>query len=306
MSTDFSNWPCGFTHIRFMVPHKRNSPLACLTKSLIAMNVHSESSKDVQVSQMYSTFEDELAPNLIWGIKQTARQLRRQRRRQTRLGNKEVTEESSDEASHIGADQRVPREPIERLVTVIKFLGSYNHEVEQIERALGNLLQKDERIQSLSATVRELQHSKNEESRMVEAEQRRLAELQSQLNDEKTSLKHSRQTLDQESKRLKGEKQQFKAEEMAKYDKAIATEKKKLEDESQKKIKQNEKATAAKLEQAARQIQKLQGRVSAQTEAKDDAERTLTLFKAHTKELEDQIKELDSRYMTQDSPLSEL
>lgn len=111
-----------------MVPHKRNSPLARLTKSLIAMNGHSESSKDVQVSQTHSTFENKLAPNYIWGIKQKARQLRRQRRRQARLGNIEVTEEISDEASHKGADQRVPREPIERLVTLIKFLESYNKE----------------------------------------------------------------------------------------------------------------------------------------------------------------------------------
>ncbi|KAJ5982651.1 hypothetical protein N7451_012751 [Penicillium sp. IBT 35674x] len=190
------------------------------------MNGHSEPSINVQVSQMRSTFEDYSAPKLTCELKQKARQLRRQRRRQARLGNTEMTEESSDEVSHMGTDRRAPREPIERLVTVLNFLGSYNNEVDQIERALGNLLQKDERIQSLSATVKELQHFRNEESRMVEEEQRRLEELRSQLEDEKTSLQQFRQTLDQEREKLEGEKQRFKAEATARFDKAIATEKK--------------------------------------------------------------------------------
>ncbi|KAL2819658.1 hypothetical protein BDW59DRAFT_164986 [Aspergillus cavernicola] len=284
MSTGLSKWAGKFTHIRFMVPHKRNSPLTRLTKSLITMNRHSESSKDVQ---------------------QKGRQSRREKRRQARLDNIEATDESSDEANHIDVGRRVPREPIDRLVAVITFLGSYNNEVEQIEGALGDLLKKDERIQSLSATVRELQRSKNEESRMVEEEQGRLKELESRLNDQETSLKHARQTLDQESKQLKEEKQQFQAEERAKYDKAIAAEKKRLENESQKQIKQNEKVAAEKLEQAAKQVRQLQDQASNLTEAKDNAETTLALFRARTKELEDQQKELESRYKTQDCPLSE-
>jgi Chromosome segregation ATPases len=289
-----------------MVPHKRHSPLARLTKSLIAMNGHSESSRDVQVSQAHSTFENKLAPNYIWGIKQNTRQLRRQRRRQARPSNIDMTEESSDEASLKGANHRVPREPVERLITLIKFLESYNKEVEQIESALGELPQKDEKIQRLSAKVKELEHSKNEESRVVEEEERRLMELQNKLNEEKASLQKSRQTLDQESKNLEGEKQRLKADALAKYEKAIATERKKLEDELQTLIKQNEKATAAKFEQAERTIRELQGQVSAQTETKEDTERTLTLFKAHTKQLEDQKKDLEARFKTQDSPLSEL
>jgi chromosome segregation ATPase len=74
----------------------------------------------------------------------------------------------------------------------------------------------------------------------------------------------------------------------------------------QRQVKQNEKATAAKLEQAAQHIGQLQHQVSNLTEAKDNAEMTLTLFRARTKELEDQQKELESRYKTQDSPLAEL
>ncbi|KAJ5617335.1 hypothetical protein N7537_002449 [Penicillium hordei] len=216
-----------------------------------------------------------------------------------------MTEESSDEASLKGANHRVPREPVERLITLIKFLESYNKEVEQIESALGELPQKDEKIQRLSAKVKELEHSKNEESRVVEEEERRLMELQNKLNEEKASLQKSRQTLDQESKNLEGEKQRLKADALAKYEKAIATERKKLEDELQTLIKQNEKATAAKFEQAERTIRELQGQVSAQTETKEDTERTLTLFKAHTKQLEDQKKDLEARFKTQDSPLSE-
>jgi chromosome segregation ATPase len=297
---------CGFIYIHFMVLHKRNFPLARLTKSLIAMNSQSESSKNIQVSQTHSTFENKLAPNSIWGIKQKARQLRRQRRRQARVSNVEVTEESSDEASHKGNNQRVPREPIERLVKLIMFLESYNKEVEQIESALGELLQKDERIRRLSAKVKDLEHSKNEEARRVEEERHRLVELQNQLNDEKTFLTNSRQRLDQEGKQLEGEKQHFEAEMMAKYDQAIATAKQKLEDESQKIMKQKEKATVARFEQAEKKIRQLQDQVSAQTEAKEDTERTLTLFKARTKELEDQKKELESRFKAQESPLSEL
>jgi hypothetical protein len=38
--------------MHFMVPHKKSSPLTRLTESLIAMNGHSESSKDMQVSWM--------------------------------------------------------------------------------------------------------------------------------------------------------------------------------------------------------------------------------------------------------------
>ncbi|KAJ5628577.1 hypothetical protein N7490_010805 [Penicillium lividum] len=277
------------------------------------MNGHSEPLMESQVSQMHSSFEDCSAPDLICETKQKARQLRRQRRRQARLGSTEVTEESSDEVSHIGSDRRAAREPIERLVAVLNFLGSYNNEVDQIERALGNLLQKDERIQSLSATVKELQHFKNEESRMLEEKQRRLEELQSQLNDEKISLENLRQTLDQKSRQLEDEKRQFKTDETARYDKAMAAEKNKLKDELQKRIKQNEKTMAAKFEQAEQEIQGLQNQVSAHKLAKDntertldDTERTLGLFKDRTKELEGQKKELESKFKTQDSPFSEL
>ncbi|RLL96085.1 hypothetical protein CFD26_103114 [Aspergillus turcosus] len=275
-----------------MVSRKRTSPLTRLTKSLIAMNGNSESSKD---TQLLTDLE----------IKENARQSRRQKRRQARLGNIEATEESSDEARHINAGRRVPREPIDRLVAVIKFLGSYNNEVEQIEFALGDLLRKDERIQQLSATVQELRRSKNEEARMIEEEQGRLMELQSQLNDKETSLNRAQESLDEAGKQLREEKQRFQAEEAARYEKAIETEKKKLENELQRQVKQKEKATAAKLEQAAQHIRQLQHQVSDLTEAKDDAEMTLTLFKARTKELEDQQKELESRYKTQDSPLPE-
>jgi chromosome segregation ATPase len=214
--------------------------------------------------------------------------------------------ESSDEASHAGTDWRVPREPIERLAAVIKFLGSYNNDVEQIECALGNLLQKDEKISHLSLTITELQNSKNEEFRRVEEEQSRLAELQRQLNDEKTSLEISRQTLDEDRKQLEEEKNQFKAQETARYDKTLATEKKKIGDEFRKLIKQEEKATAMKMEQATQQIQQLQDQVSDLTVAKETAETTLSLFRTHTKDLTDQQKELESRYRTQDFPLSEL
>ncbi|KAJ5752134.1 hypothetical protein N7520_009051 [Penicillium odoratum] len=195
---------------------------------------------------------------------------------------------------------------------MINFLGSYNNDVEQIERALGHLLQKDERIQSLSATVKELQHFKDEESRMAEEEQHRLVELQSQLNDEKISLENLRQNLDQRSKQLEEEKQQFKADVMAKYEKAIATEKKKLEDELQKRMKLNEKTTAAKFEQAKQKNQELQNQLSAQKVVIDDTEsilddtkRILALFKDRAKELEFQKEELESKYKTQDSPLSD-
>ncbi|KAF7154877.1 hypothetical protein CNMCM5623_003135 [Aspergillus felis] len=256
------------------------------------MNGHSESSKD---TQLLTDLE----------MKENARQSRRQKRRQARLGNIEATEESSDEARHINAGRRVPREPIDRMVSVIKFLGSYNNDMEQIECALGDLLRKDERIQQLSATVQELRRSKNEEARMIEEEQGRLMELQSQLNDKEISLNHARESLDEASEQLREEKQRFQAEEAARYDKAIETEKKKLDHDLQRKVKQIEKATAAKLEQTEEQIQQLQHQVLSLTEARDNAEMTLALFRTRTKELEDQQKELESRYKTQDSPLPE-
>ncbi|KAF7134068.1 hypothetical protein CNMCM5793_005697 [Aspergillus hiratsukae] len=176
----------------------------------------------------------------------------------------------------------------------------------QIECALGDLLRKDERIKLLSATVQELRCSKNEEIRMIEEEQSRLMELQSQLNEKETSLNHAQQAVDQASRKLKEEKQRFQAEEAARYDKAIETEKKRLGNELQKQVKQNEEATAAKLEQATQQIRQLQQQVSSLSKAKEDAEITLALFRARTKELQDQQKEIESRYKTQDSPLPEL
>jgi Na+/phosphate symporter len=105
---------------------------------------------------------------------------------------------------------------------------------------------------------------------------------------------------------MKEEKQQFKAEETARCDKAIAAEKKKMENELQKLIKQNKKAMATEIEQAEQQIRQLQDQVSYLTEAKDNAETTVRLFTAHTKELTEQKKELEFRYKTQDSTLSEL
>ncbi|KAL4901194.1 hypothetical protein BDW74DRAFT_182049 [Aspergillus multicolor] len=248
------------------------------------MNGNFESSKDTQ---------------------QKARQLRRHQRRQARLANTEATDESSDEASHINTGKQVPREPIDRLVAVIQFLGSYNSEVEQIERALGGLMQKDEKIQHLSTALRELQRSKNEESRTIEEEKCRLRELQSHLNNQEASLNLSLQKLEEEKQQLEEEKTKFKADEKAKYEKALAIERKKIEGEFQRKAKQNEKAVAVKLEQAAQQIQQLHSQVSDLTATKDDAERTLALFKARTRQLEDQQRELESRYKTQDSPLSE-
>ena len=58
--------PCEFTPIRFMVLHKKDSPLARLMKSLIAMNSHSQSSKDARVSQMDLISEGKLAANSVW------------------------------------------------------------------------------------------------------------------------------------------------------------------------------------------------------------------------------------------------
>ncbi|KAF7175483.1 hypothetical protein CNMCM7691_008584 [Aspergillus felis] len=256
------------------------------------MNGHSESSKD---TQLLTDLE----------MEENARQSRRQKRRQARLGNIEVTEESSDEARHVNAGRRVPREPVDRMVSVIKFLGSYNNDVEQIECALGDLLRKDERIRQLSATVQELRRSKNEEARMIEEEQGRLMELQSQLNDKEISLNHARESLEEASKQLRDEKQQFQAEEAARYDKAIETEQKRLGNELQRQLKQIERATAAKLEETEEQIRQLQHQASSLTEAKDNAEMTLALFRTRTRELEDQQKELESRYKTQESPLPE-
>lgn len=100
--------------------------------------------------------------------------------------------ESSDDDSHAGSDRRVPIEPIKRLAAVIKFLGLYNNDMKRIEYALGDLLQKDEKISHLSLTITEIQHSKNEQIRRVKEEQSRLAKLQRQLNDEKSSLEISR------------------------------------------------------------------------------------------------------------------
>jgi myosin heavy subunit len=256
-------------------------------------------------AQSNSGTMEELAPNRF-NIKENSRQSRRQKRRQARLGNIEATEESSDEARQIIAGRRVPREPVERLAAVIKFLGSYDNDVGQIECALGDLLRKDERIRHLSATVQELRRSKNEEIRMIEEEQSRLMELQSQLSEKETSLNHTQQALEQASRKLKEGKHRFQAEEAARYDKAIETEKTRLGNEFQKQVKQNEQATAAKLDQATQQIRQLQHQVSSLSKAKDDAEITLALFKDRTKELQDQQKELESRYKTQNSPLPEL
>jgi chromosome segregation ATPase len=141
---------------------------------------------------------------------------------------------------------------------------------------------------------------------MIEEEQSRLMELQSQLSEKETSLNHAQQVLDQASRKLKEEKHRFQAEEAARYDKAIETEKTRLGNEFQKQVKQNEQATAAKLDQATQQIRQLQHQVSSLSKAKDDAEITLALFKDRTKELQVQQKELESRYKTQNSPLPEL
>lgn len=278
--------------------------MARLTKPFIAMNGHSESSRNAPVSQMHWTCEEQFRSYLIWEIKQ--RRFHRQRPHRARFGAIEVTEESGDETSPMNANRRVPREPIERLVAMMKFLGSYNNDVEQIESALGDLQLKDERIHHLSITVMELQNSKNEECRRVEEEQCRLTELQRQLSDEETAIKICRQTLNQETKQLKEENQRFKAEETARCDKTIAAEKKEMEKRFQKRIKQNEETMAKEKDEAEQQIRQLQDQVSDLTKKKDEAETTVTLFMAHIKELTEQKKELESRYQTQDSTLSEL
>jgi chromosome segregation ATPase len=61
-----------------------------------------------------------------------------------------------------------------------------------------------------------------------------------------------------------------------------------------------------KIDEATQQIRQLQDQVSELTVANDDAKTTLSLFKSHTKELINQQKELESRYKTQDFPLSEV
>jgi chromosome segregation ATPase len=156
-------------------------------------------------------------------------------------------------------------------------------------------MQKDERIQQLSTALREVQRCKNEESNTVEEEKCRLKELQSHLNNQEASLNLARQTLEEEKQQLEEEIIKFRADEKDKYDKSLIIEKKKTESELQRKVRQNEKAVAAKLEQATHQIQQLKGQVSDLTVAEDDVESTLALFKSHTRELE------GSRAQVQDS-----
>ncbi|CEJ62742.1 hypothetical protein PMG11_11233 [Penicillium brasilianum] len=64
-------------------------------------------------------------------------------------------------------------------------------------------------------------------------------------------------------------------------------------------------ATAVTIEGATQQIRQLENQVLELTTARETAETSLSLFRNHTKELTDQQKELESRFKTQDYPLSE-
>ncbi|EED20913.1 monocarboxylate permease, putative [Talaromyces stipitatus ATCC 10500] len=250
-----------------------DSLLVGFTKRLIAMNGRSHSPSNSQTSSPLS---------------------RRDQRKLARLHGREVVSQDSDEQADLSDAGKIPRQPICRIIDLIQFLSSYDNDVGKIERALASLKERDQKIRSLSTTIRELKRSNNEEVRGLQAKAEEASHSLRELEQQKAVLKENQEQLERQRKQEKARQTSFIQEQQIKFEKRLEEEKDKLV-----------KANAQHFERAKKENATLKENIDTLREEKAQIEKTLKLYVQNSNDLESQMDELKSRYSAQSLPIEQ-
>ncbi|KAI7978752.1 hypothetical protein EIK77_003567 [Talaromyces pinophilus] len=237
------------------------SLLAGVTKRLIAMNGRSHSPTNSQ-------------------------------RKLARLHAREGASPDSDEQADASNAGKLPRKPISRIIDLMQFLSSYNNDVGEIEHALASLQEKDQKIRSLTTTIRELKRSNNEEIQALKAEAEEASRRWTELEHQKARFKEDQEALKKQIDQEKVKQTSFIQQQERKFEK-------KLEEERDKLV----KANASQFERLKRENTKLNEKIGTLNEEKVQIEKTLKLYVQNSNALESQVDELKLRYPTQSLPI---
>lgn len=263
--------------------------LARVTKRLIAMNGRSQSPTNSQV--LYCFVLRQLTHKLICS-QASSRLSRREQRKLARRQAREAASPDSDEQAGVSNAGNIPRKPVSRIIDLIQFLSSYDNDVGEIEHALATVQEKDQRIKSLTTTIRELKRSNNEEIQSLQAEAEKAFQSLAELEHQKSVLRDDREKLNKHIKQEKVRQTSFIQEQQMEFEKRLNQEKEKLV-----------KANASQLERVKRDNAKLNENIRTLSEEKAQVEKTLELYIQNSKNLESQVNELNSRYPTQSLPI---
>jgi chromosome segregation ATPase len=173
----------------------------------------------------------------------------------------------------------------------MQFLSSYNNDVGEIEHALAGLQEKDQKIKSLTTTIRELKRSNSEEIQGLKAEASEAARRWTELEHQKARFKEDQEVLKKQIEQEKVKQTSFIQQQERKFEK-------KLEEERDKLV----KANASQFERLKRENTKLNEKIGTLNEEKAQIEKTLKLYVQNSNALESQVDELKLRYPTQSLP----
>lgn len=217
---------------------------------------------------------------------------RRDQRKLARLRARGAESPGSDEQADVGHAAEIPRKPVSRIIELMKFLSSYNNDVGEIEHALANLQEKDQKIMSLATTIRELKRSNNDEIQGLRAEAEEASRRWTELEDDKARLKEDREELKKQKEQEKMKQASFIQQQERKFEK-------KLEEERDKLVKDN----ALQIERLRSENTKLNKKIGTLSEEKAQIEKTLKLYVQNCNALESQVDELKLRYPSQSLPI---
>ncbi|QKX61688.1 uncharacterized protein TRUGW13939_08843 [Talaromyces rugulosus] len=195
--------------------------------------------------------------------------LSRREKRKLEPSNGRRKAENSDKHATFNAAGTIPRDAIVRITNLVQFLGSYNDDVDKIEHALDRLMEKDEKIKSLSSAIQELKHSNNEELQGLKEEIEENSNRLIELEQRELTMIDNQQRFEAEKKQEKERRKQFDKEQQTKYERKLDAEKDRL------------------------------SQVNALRTEKAQVEKTLGLYVKNVTELESQLKESESRHPIQ-------
>ncbi|KAF5014976.1 hypothetical protein F66182_13851 [Fusarium sp. NRRL 66182] len=174
----------------------------------------------------------------------------------------------------------------------MQFLSTYNNDVGEIEQALASLQEKDQKIRSLTLTIRELKRSNNEEIQGLKAEAEEAAMRWTELEHQKARFKEDQEGLKKQIEQERVKQTSFIQQQERKFEK-------KLEEEREKLV----KANASQFERLKRENTKLNEKIGTLNEEKAQIEKTLKLYVQNSNALESQVDEMKLRYPTQSLPI---
>lgn len=217
---------------------------------------------------------------------------RREKRKMAQLNGRDASSHISDEQVNVKTTGKLPRKPVSRIISLIQFLSSYDDDVGEVENALGNLQEKDQKIKSLKTTISELRRANYEEIQALQAKDEETSTTLAKLEKQKAVLKEDQEKLSERIKQEKSRQVAFKQQQQADFDKRILEEKAKLEKEH-----------ASRFEKLKEEKATLHQKTRILSEEKARAEKTLALYMQNSEDLESQVKGLESRYPTQSLPI---